>query len=114
VASIRRRNRAKCDVWVVDYRDGAGSARGSRACPPLDLPDPLLPAAPLAGHVRVERGQQLGHDPGALVAPKFEDFLEQSMDRAGHAQFYADAPTFCAPGAAAKRRPSDLTRLPYP
>ena len=29
MASIRRRRRAKGDVWVVDYRDGAGVRRWS-------------------------------------------------------------------------------------
>jgi hypothetical protein len=43
---------------------GAGRCRAGAA---LDLPDPLLITAPLGAQVRLERGQQLGHEPGALV-----------------------------------------------
>jgi hypothetical protein len=62
-----------------------GLPRRCGPCASLDLPGALLVAAPLTGQLRLQRRQQLGHDPGALVRHKLEGFVEQPVRRARHA-----------------------------
>jgi hypothetical protein len=69
-----------------DFRYG----RALRSRPVPERPQPLPGRAvrslgsgfrmPLAGHVRLKGGQQLGHDPGAIIVGETKRFPEEAID----------------------------------
>ncbi len=52
--------------------------------PPLDLSDPVNFRMLLAGHVRLKGGQELGHDPSAIIVGETKRFSEEAIDRISH------------------------------